>query len=413
MLTALSGTSWRAARIAGIEVRVDNSWVVVALLVTYSLYLRFSFLYKELSTGAVVGIALLAAVLFFGSVLVHEMAHALVARARGIRVQDITLFLFGGATRAGVESHGPDDEFLIAVVGPLTSLLMAALFWAVDFFGRASLPGPLVGMFGYLAWTNLLLAGFNLVPGFPLDGGRLLRSLVWRTTGSFRRATRLATLAGQAVGWLLVAGGTAFLLAGNLAGGIWFAFIGWFLAQAARASYQEVQIRDVLRGVQAQDVMVRGLVRIPPDLTVQDAVDHYFMRYDHGAFPVDEDGRTIGLLTLRQVRRVPSDQWPRSRVRDHMIPLGGQVVIRPDASMDQVMAKLEDGETGRVLAAENGEVVGIITSSDLTRWLQRWRTIDRRALDVRPSARLAARLDLTERKENQRGVHSGAPSPLC
>jgi Zn-dependent protease/CBS domain-containing protein len=381
------GTSWRVGRIAGIEVRVDSSWVVIALLITYSMYLRFSVLYKDLSTGAAVGIAILAAVLFFGSVLVHELAHALVSQARGIRVQDITLFLFGGATRARVESRGPGDEFLIAAVGPLTSLLVAGLFWSVDVFARGALSRSLIGMFGYLAWVNLLLAAFNLVPGLPLDGGRLLRSLVWRATGSFRRATRIASLAGQAVGWLLVAGGVASLLTGNLAGGIWFAFIGWFLVQAARASYQELQVRQMLRGVQAQDVMAGNLVRIPPDLTLQDAVDRYFMRYDHSAFPVDEYGRTIGLLTLRKVRRVPSDQWLTSRVRDHMVPLGGQVVVPPDAPMDQVMAKLEDGEAGRVLAAEDGEVVGIITPSDLTRWLRRWRTLDGRALDGRADSR--------------------------
>ena len=378
------GTSWRVGRVAGIEVRVDSSWVVIALLITYSLYLRFSILYKGLSTGAAVGIAILAAVLFFGSVLIHELAHALVSRARGIRVQDITLFLFGGATRARVESRGPGDEFLIAAVGPLTSGLLAALFWAVEVFARGALPGSLTGMFGYLAWVNLLLAGFNLVPGFPLDGGRLLRSAVWRATGSFRRATRIASLGGQAVGWLLVAGGVAFLLAGNLAGGIWFAFIGWFLVQAARASYTELQVRQMLQGVQAHDVMASDLLRIPPDLTLQEAVDRYFMRYDHGAFPVDEQGRTIGLLTLRKVRRVPSDQWLTSRVRDHMVPVGGQVIVRPDAPMDQVMAKLEDGEAGRVLVAEDGEVVGIITPSDLTRWLHRWRALDSRALDGRP-----------------------------
>ncbi len=212
------GTSWRVARIVGIDVRVDSSWVVVVLLVTYSMYLGFSFLYKSLSTGGAVGIGILAAVLFFGSVLVHELAHAPVSRARGIQVQDITLFLFGGATRARAESRGPGAEFLIAVVGPLASVLLAALFWAVDVFARSALPSSLIGMFGYLAWVNLL-AGFNLVPGFPLDGGRPLRSVLWRVTGSFRRATRIASLAGQAVGWLLVAGGVAFLLAGNLAGG--------------------------------------------------------------------------------------------------------------------------------------------------------------------------------------------------
>jgi Zn-dependent protease len=306
------------------------------------------------------------------------MAHALVSQARGIRVQDITLFLFGGATRARVESRGPGDEFLIAVVGPLTSALLAGLFWIIDIFGRDVLSRPVTGMFGYLAWVNLLLAGFNLVPGFPLDGGRLLRSAIWKATGSIGQATRIASLAGQAVGWLLVAGGVAFLLTGNLAGGIWFAFIGWFLVQGARASYEELQLRQMLRGVEARDVMARDLLRIPPDLTLQDAIDGYFMRYDHGAFPVEEQGRTIGLLTMRGVRRVPRDQWSMRRVRDSMVSLGDQIVVSPDARMDQVMSKLEDSDANRVLVVDDGEVVGIITSSDLTRWLQRWRGVEAR-----------------------------------
>ncbi|HZD38993.1 MAG TPA: site-2 protease family protein [Actinomycetes bacterium] len=373
------GTSWRLARIAGIEVRIDSSWTVIALLITYSLYVRFSSVYADLSTGGAVGIAVLAAVLFFGSVLGHEMAHALVSQARGIRVQDITLFLFGGATRARVESRGPGDEFLIAVVGPLTSGILAVVFWVVDVFGRGGLPRPLAGAFGYLAWVNLLLAGFNLVPGFPLDGGRLLRSAIWKASGNFGRATRVASVAGQAVGWLLVVGGVAFLLAGNLAGGIWFAFIGWFLVQAARASYQELQVRELLRRVEAHEVMAGDLLRIPPELTVQRAVDDYFMRYDHGAFPVDEHGRTIGLLTMRGVRRVPREQWPTRRVRELMVPLGDQVMVSPHARMDQVMGKLEEGDANRVLVVDDGEVVGIITPSDLTRWLRRWQAMEGRA----------------------------------
>jgi Zn-dependent protease/CBS domain-containing protein len=373
------GTSWRVGRIAGIEVRIDSSWAVIALLITYSMYLRLSILYPELEGGRAVGLAVLSAVLFFGSVLVHELAHALVAQARGIRVQDITLFLFGGATRAKVDSRGPGDEFLIALVGPLTSGLLAGLFGIIASLGREVLSVPLAGTFGYLAWTNLLLAGFNLVPGFPLDGGRLLRAAIWKTTGSLGRATRIASVAGQGVGWLLVAAGVASLLAGDLAGGIWFAFIGWFLVQAARSSYQDLQLQQLLRGVEAEDVMAADLRRIPPERSLQDAVDDYFMRYDHSGFPVEEQGRTIGLLTLRGVRRVPREQWPTRRVRDHMVPLSDQVVVAPEARMDGVVGKLQDGQANRVLVVEDGEVVGIITPSDLTRWLRRWRTLDSRA----------------------------------
>jgi Zn-dependent protease/predicted transcriptional regulator len=374
---AMFGTSWRVGRIIGIEIRIDSSWAVIALLITYSMYLRLDVLYPELSGGGAVALAILSAVLFFGSVLVHELAHAVVSEARGIRVQDITLFLFGGATRARVESRGPRDEFLIALVGPLTSGLLAGLFGILAGLGSGVLSSPLAGTFGYLAWTNLLLAGFNLVPGFPLDGGRLLRSAIWKATGSLSRATRIASMAGQVVGWLLVAAGVASLLAGDLAGGIWFAFIGWFLVQAARSSYQELQLQQLLRGVEAEDVMAADLRRIPPELSLQDAVDDYFMRYDHGAFPVEEQGRTIGLLTLRGVRQVPREQWPTRRVRDHMVPLGDQVVVAPDARMDGVLSKLQDGEAGRVLVAQGGEVVGIITPTDLARWLRRWQTLDR------------------------------------
>jgi Zn-dependent protease/predicted transcriptional regulator len=373
---AVFGASWRVGRIAGVEVRVDSSWAVIALLITYSMYLRAAVLYPELSGSGAVALGILATVLFFGSVLVHELAHAVVAQARGIRVQDITLFLFGGATRARVDSRGPGDEFLIALVGPLTSGLLAGLFGILAGLGRNRLSVPLAGTFGYLAWTNLLLAAFNLVPGFPLDGGRLLRAAIWKTTGSLGRATRIASLSGQVVGWLLVAAGVASLLAGDLAGGIWFAFIGWFLVQAARSSYQELQLQQLLGGVEAEEVMAADLVRIPPERSLQEAVDDYFMRYDHSGFPVEEQGRTIGLLTLRGVRRVPREQWPTRRVRELMVPLGDQVVVAPEARMDGVVGKLQDGQANRVLVAQDGEVVGIITPTDLTRWLRRWRTLD-------------------------------------
>lgn len=368
------GNSWRLGRLGGIEIRIDTSWVVVALLVTYSMYLQFTAAFERLEGPVAVLLAAVSAVLFFGSVLGHELAHALVARRRKIPVRGITLFLFGGATHAKVESRGPKDEFLISVVGPVTSLVLAGLFFLIGTLVREA-SRPLGGGLRYLGFVNLILAVFNMLPGFPLDGGRVLRSLVWRATGSLSRATRVASVAGQIVGYLLVAGGAVFLLSGRLISAIWFAAIGWFLAQAARSSYEELQVRRFLEGVEAEDLMTPDLVIIPPDITLREAVDRYFMRFDHGAFPVEEDGHTVGLLTLRGVKRQPQEEWNTRTVKDAMEPLGEQCSVDADAHMDRVVAKLQETGTGRCLVLRDREVVGIITPSDIARWLQRRRAL--------------------------------------
>jgi CBS domain-containing protein len=223
--------------------------------------------------------------------------------------------------------------------------------------------------------VNIVLAVFNLLPGFPLDGGRVLRSAVWRATNSLSRATRVASISGQIVGFLLVAVGVMFLLQGNVGNAIWLAFIGWFLAQAARSSYEELQVRRILEGVEAEDVMARDLVAIPADITLREAVDRHFMRYDHGGFPVEDQGRTIGFISLRGVRKVPRDEWDARSVRESMGGLDDQVTVPPGMRMDRVLAKLQDGEINRVLVVEDGEVLGIITPTDVARWLQRWRVL--------------------------------------
>jgi Zn-dependent protease len=363
--------------VAGVEIRVDSSWVIVALLITYSLYVRLTIIFEDLATPPAIVLAVVSAVLFFASVLTHEMAHSLMARRRGIPVRGITLFLFGGATHAKVEAKGPWDEFVISVVGPLTSVALAGLFGALGVFGRDLLPEEVAGTFGYLGWVNLLLAVFNLVPGFPLDGGRVLRSLVWKATGDLGRATRVAGIAGQTVGYLLIGGGVWLIFVGALAGGIWFAAIGWFLAQAAQSSYTQLQVQRMLESADAEDVMAGNLVAIAPEATLQEAVDGFFMKHDHSAFPVDEDGRTIGLLTLRGVKRVPRDRWETERVREVMAPLDDQVMVAPDAPMSTVLAKLEADEGRRVLVAREGDVVGIITSQDVARWFRRRQAVQR------------------------------------
>jgi Zn-dependent protease/predicted transcriptional regulator len=366
------GNSWRVGRIAGVELRIDTSWVVIALLITYSLYLQLVDNFERLATGAAIGLAVVFAFLFFGSVLAHEFAHALVARSRGIPVRGITLFLFGGATHAKVESKGPRDEFLISVVGPLSSLALGAVFYGLGLLG---LPAAVAGGLRYLGVVNGMLAVFNLLPGFPLDGGRVLRSAVWKATGSLERATAVASVAGQAVGYLMVAFGFALVFAENLFTGVWLGMIGWFLAQAARSQAEEVRMRRVLEGIEAEDLMAADLVTIPSGITIRQAVDRYFMRYDHGAFPVEDDGHTIGIITLRSVKRVSQDEWDIRSVRETMEPIGEQCTVDADAPMDSVLSKLQDGEARRCLVVRHGEVVGIITPSDVARWFQRRRAL--------------------------------------
>lgn len=369
------GSSWRLGKIAGVEVRVDTSWVVIALLVTYSLYLQFTEAFGRIEPAAAVLLALLFALLFFGSVLAHEMAHAVTAKRRGIPVRGITLFLFGGATHAKVESRGPREELVVSVVGPVTSLVLGGLFLVVGMAGREAIARPLAGGLRYLGVVNLMLAIFNMLPGFPLDGGRVLRSIVWRVTGSLTRATRVASIAGQVVGYLIIAVGVFFLTQGILVSAIWLASIGWFLAQAARNSYEELRFHRMLEAVEAEDLMTPDLVAMPPDLSLREAVDGYFMRYDHGAFPVEDDGHTLGLLTLRGVKRVPQEEWDTRRVRETMEPIGEQCSVEATARMDRVLAKIQEGDSGRCLVLRDGEVVGIITPSDIARWLERRRSL--------------------------------------
>jgi Zn-dependent protease/predicted transcriptional regulator len=365
------GYVWPIGRIGGVEIKVDASWVFIAALIANSFYLRLDQLYPDdLDTGSAVLLAALSALAFFGSVLLHELAHALMARHRGIPVRGITLFLFGGATEAKAEARAPRDEFVITIVGPLTSLALAATLGLVaGLVGDTSDPVP--GTIGYLAWLNLVLAIFNLVPGLPLDGGRLLRSALWASTGSLERATRIAARSGQVVGWALIGVGVLNVLAGVL-GGLWLAAIGWFLAQAAQVSYAQTIVDRLLSGVLAAELMTRDLVTIPAHLSLQEAIDRYFLHYDHSAFPVTDGGAIVGLLSLRRLRQVDPAERASLRVHHAMARLAGMPIVSDQTPMNEVMQCFEQSPDARVLVrAPGGHVDGIITAHDVARWLRR------------------------------------------
>ncbi len=368
------GHSWRLGRIWDVEVRIDASWVIIALLVAYSLFLQFGATYPSLRDPGAIALAAASTLLFFASVLVHELTHALVARRLGMPVQGITLFVFGGVTQADVGSRGPRQEFLVSVVGPASSIVLGALFWGLAVLGDRVLSAPLAGALGYLGWVNLILAGFNLVPGYPLDGGRIFRSAVWGATGDVGRATRAATVSGQLIGYALIAGGFLLVFGGALIGGVWFVAIGWFLAQSARASYQQERLLRLLTGVDADGVMERPLRSVPGELSVRDAVDQYLVACDQSVFPVERGGATVGVLTAAAVREVPRDEWAAVRADEAMRPIDRRNVVGPHASIQDVVERFQAGMP--YLLVESGHrLVGVVTPDDLGRWLRRARSL--------------------------------------
>jgi Zn-dependent protease/predicted transcriptional regulator len=362
--------AWRIGRLAGIEIRIDVSWFVIAFLIAWSFSARFEFLYDDLRWTAAVALGAASAVVFFASVLAHELAHALVSKRRGVEVAGITLFLFGGVTETELRTERPADEFAITAVGPATSFALAGVLWgfAVAIGDLGS--NPVAGAIGYLGWLNLVLGIFNLVPGLPLDGGRILHSAVWRATGDADRATRIAAGAGQALGYGLIALGIVTVFAGGI-GGLWFAAIGWFLAQAARAEDERRRVGRALEGATAADVMTAEPEAIAEDLTVEQAVDRYFLTSDHSAYPVRANGTTVGLITLRAVRRIPREERGARTVRQAATPLTDVATVAPREPMERVFECLADEEVNRVLVVEGERVVGIITPTDIARWARR------------------------------------------
>lgn len=380
----------RLGRVFGIEIRIDPSWFLIFILVTWNLAAGFGQMHRDWGTGVQFGLALVAAAVFFGSVLAHELSHSLVARARGIPVRRITLFLFGGVSNIEREPSSPGSEFVVAVVGPLSSILLGFLFGAI---GALSAPGrqriltnpgealanlgPLPTMFLWLGSINFTLGLFNLIPGFPLDGGRLLRSLLWAWTKDLRRATRSASQVGQAVGWIFIFAGLSMIFGGHLpilgtgfGGGVWIALIGWFLKSAAVASYQQVLIEDLLEEVTVSRLMRKNVPAVPVNLPVSDLVYNWMLGADERAFPVVHDERLAGLVSLEDVRKVPREKWAETTIDRIMTPADQLVVVSPDEGASEALHELTRRDVQQLPVVENGKLLGMLRLRDIMRWLR-------------------------------------------
>lgn len=357
--------------IAGFAVKVDWTWAILAMLIAWTLAQGFfPALYEGLPAAAYWWMGIAGVLGLFLSILLHELSHSVVARYYGLPIRGITLFLFGGVAELEEEPLTPKVEFRMAIAGPILSFVLSGLFWLIASIGMAGgWPEPVIGVVRYLAALNLLLAVFNLVPAFPLDGGRVLRAYLWNRWRDMRRATRVAANAGIAFSFLLIGLGVVSVLAGDIGGGIWWILIGMFLRSAAAGAYYDLRTRQAIRGRKVRDFMNGSPVAVPPDLSIRRLADEYVLHYHHEFFPVVEGGRVLGAIALKQVKELPREAWDTTRVGDVMVPAGPANSIEADADAMSALAAMQRERAGRLLVTERGALVGIISLKDLLKRL--------------------------------------------
>jgi Zn-dependent protease/predicted transcriptional regulator len=367
-------SSIRLGRVAGIELGLHYSWLFIAALITLSLFAHFRQVNPQWSTATVAAAAIATGILFFAGLFAHELAHSLVAISRGIPIRGITLFLFGGMAQIEKEATDAATEFWIAVAGPLTSLGLGGLL-----LGAASTAGwrfqatpetPLLAVLVWLGYINIALAVFNLLPGFPMDGGRILRAVVWKITGSMERATRFAARVGQGFAILLIGYGVVRVFSGAGAAGLWLVLIGWFLLQAASASYWQMESVVLLRGLRVRDLMSRECARLSPSLSVREFVDDYLLRQGSRCYFVAEDGNMLGLVTPAEVRSVDQQRWSELTVGDIMRPRERVRSVGPELPASEAIEIMAREDVNQLPVTVNGRLEGVVTRGTVLRVLR-------------------------------------------
>jgi len=362
----------RIGRLFGVDIEIDYTWFIVFFLVAALLATGwFSRQLPGISPGLRWLVGFATAALFFLSVLLHELSHSLVAIRSGLRISGITLFLFGGVSKMADEPKSARVEFLMAIAGPAASLLLAALFLLLSHLLRGAPGGHLLAtVFQWLGLMNGSLAVFNLVPGFPLDGGRLLRAGLWAATHSLTESTRIASSFGQVIGFLMIVVGVLLALTHDLSA-LWLALIGWFLVQAAQQSYQHVIFRQSLLGVPVSSVMTTQVDWVPAAATLDQVVHEHVMVRSHPAFPVLDNTSLLGLLSLTDIRHVPQERWPYVTAAQVVPPLAEGQTIPPTADAWDALVSMGAGGFGRLLVTRDGALLGIISRTDVMRLLHR------------------------------------------
>jgi len=365
------GGGFNLGKLFGIQFRLHYTWFIIFLLITVSLSWQvFPVSYPGWSQPVYWTIGIVTSLLFFASVLAHELAHSLVGRANGIPIKSITLFIFGGVAQMTREATKASAEFKMAAAGPACSLVIGGVFAVVWVLTRGVIE-PVSAMAFYLAQINVVLAIFNLIPGFPLDGGRVFRSLMWRFSGNYQRSTRIATRLGQGIAYAFVLGGILIMVfLQEWVGGLWLIFIGWFLQNAASASYRQAQWQEAIHGITASKVMTQHYTTVPPDITLKQLVEEHVLPTGQRFFLVAGEGGFKGILTLRNIKSAARSDWDKTLIEKVMVPADRMKAARPEQDVLSIMAKMNENNINQMPVVLDSQVIGLITRDNLLRALR-------------------------------------------
>ncbi len=362
--------SWRIGRIFGIDICIDASWLVIFGLFTWIMAAHyFPGGYPQWPKWQYWIVGALTSIFFFGSVLGHELAHSLVAITQGEKVRRITLFILGGVAQISEEPKEASKEFYMALVGPLSSFAIAVVCYLLVFILHP-LSEPLAAIARYLSFINVLLGVFNLLPGFPMDGGRVLRALIWKFTGNLKKATAIASTVGQGFAFVFIFIGFSMMFRGLLINGIWIMMIGWFLLRAAGQGYHQVVMRDMLRDVRAEDLMEKEIQTVSGDLSIQRLVEEFILKHRDRAFIVVDRGEIEGIVCLDDVKKVPKDEWISVSVSQVMTPRKDLATVSPEDDGNKVLAELGAKNVHQVPVVRNGKIQGIVRRTDILQFMQ-------------------------------------------
>jgi Zn-dependent protease/CBS domain-containing protein len=367
----LMKASFKLFRIAGIDIGIHYSWLFIFIFFTWTLAAGyFPANYSTWSTGAYWLIGAITSLCLFASVLLHEIAHSLIARAKGIPVNSITLFILGGVSNLEEEPKEAGTEFIMALSGPATSLVLALIFWGITrALVSVSASNPGVAILAFLWYINLALGIFNLLPGFPMDGGRVLRSIIWGSTKNLVKATNIAGIIGQVFGWLVIAYGVYYVIAGAFINGLWAVFLGWFLMSAAASTRRETTLRERLSQVKVRELMNLNAPTISPETTVKEMVNGIFQRQHDRAVPVCQGNQLLGIATIADIKKVPQERWAVTPVKEIMSGRNIQTVS-PDDDLNTAMKLIAKNDINQVIIKDKDQCAGLLTRADIIRYIQ-------------------------------------------